>query len=411
MAAAVESLRKRTASAHQRLEGSALGRALRRGDIERRTWSELLRAVSVVVSTLDTAMLRNGSETTRRLLPEIPEWSRRLSADLEALAPSPTEANGDAHDAALDLAAEIRRRIGDRSPWILGCLYVLRGAHGGHLQVVDGIESTLELHRNQGTSYFRATEDDPDGWRRFLRRLEETVGPGDLDAATEGALETFRFFDRLFQALDDPGPRVSRVTALNPEAGDHPIVHVPEHLRIAIDAGDRCHRAFGYLVRRFGERGRRFARSDGAWTATLCDLPPATARAQIDWLARLLASRGIPTVCLEHHLLELFRMLQEAPAPSPDGVEQLASLARALAERRTAIADTASLGVLLETTFPPLDPRGAEVLVAAVLDQRSGTGPCADRVRQWLAETRDLAEREVAEARALLDRAEEACSR
>ena len=154
----------------------------------------------------------------------------------------------------------------------------------------------------------------------------------------------------------------------------------PELTRVATDVGKHCHAAFGYLGLRFGARGEAFARSDGAWLVTLCHLPLQQAQKRIDWLAGLLSARGIPSICLEYHLTALHHALLAngiRPGNEPDRLLQLAK--HAGWKRRAAVTDD-QWQEIMQTPVLMLDPRGTEVLVSAIIDQRSGLAPCADSI-------------------------------
>lgn len=57
---------------------------------------------------------------------------------------------------------------------------------------------------------------------------------------------------------------------LNPEAGRHEVTMDGRELEAVRRASDRSWSEFPYYDARFGERGRRFSLSDGAWIVTLC---------------------------------------------------------------------------------------------------------------------------------------------
>lgn len=88
-------------------------------------------------------------------------------------------------------------------------------------------------------------------------------------------------------------------------------------------------------------RGEAFARSDGAWLVTLGDIPLRRAEKQVDWLARLLSVRGIPSYCLERHLLALHRALAAAKLPPREDPDRLATLADRIGSARRALYDAA----------------------------------------------------------------------
>lgn len=219
---------------------------------------------------------------------------------------------------------------------------------------------------------------------RYFHEINHLLDEKELvESAVSGALQTFACFGRIFESLELNKTRIPHASAINPEAGDHPVVSDEVFRLVATRAGTQCHSAFGYLVRRYGDRGENFARSDGAWLGTLTELPEDEARRQIDWLARLLSARGIPSVCLEYHLDELHRNLQAHKAHGANNL-LFESLARYVASGYRLALSTESYAQLANAVIPALEPRGADVLLCAVVDQHAGLAPCADRIADWI---------------------------
>src|ERR671938_675891 len=61
--------------------------------------------------------------------------------------------------------------------------------------------------------------------------------------------------------------------ALNADAGSHAVTADPLELAAIERAAERSWAAWPYMERWYGERGRRFTRSDSGWIAILPDLP------------------------------------------------------------------------------------------------------------------------------------------
>jgi heme oxygenase len=402
-------LRKQTEEQHAALEDSDFGRLLFRGTLERDGYAEYLRCLWIVLATLRTQLRRHGSAKEKELMMPLDDWVSLLSEDLANLAPPPAVSNPAAHDAALAAAGAIRRHVHTCPAWIFGMAYVLYGSHLGNSLVADAISRGLELPDDLGTRYLRATEVDRALWRQFKSLLDGLVdNQKALDSAVRGAQDTFVYFRQIFDALSSAAASAARVTALNPEAGNHPIVEDADQLQVAIDVGSRCHAAWGYLQCRFGERGERYARSDGAWLATLCSLPEEVARRQVEWLARLLSARGVPSVCLEHHLMALHEAFAASTGAAPPNVARLARLSGHVGGLRVWLDRDANRD-LIDSQMPGLDPRGAELLVAAVLDEREGIAPCASNIGAWARSSSVLAQTERAAVIAFIEEARSRC--
>ncbi|HSM03589.1 MAG TPA: biliverdin-producing heme oxygenase, partial [Longimicrobiales bacterium] len=322
-------MREATARTHEKLEEAHLAQRLQDGSIERQAYVDYLRAIAVLVANLRTAIRRHGTTDLARVLPTLEDWAERLDADIRTLAGDDATANERAQTAVLKFIQEAYGHLGHETDWLYGVLYVLHGSHNGNRRIADAITRGLDLTGDAGTSYFRATEGRSGVWRSFKAYLDERlVSEEQRRQAGAGAAETFECMQRVFQALEEPDGRAVTASAVNPEAGDHPVHSDPRLARLASEVGRASHLAFGYLVRRYGSRGEAFARSDGVWMVTLLEMPEDRAHRRVEWLAGLLSSRGIPSICLEYHLERFHHALSEAGASGGEGVSRLLELSR-----------------------------------------------------------------------------------
>ncbi len=117
--------------------------------------------------------------------------------------------------------------------------------------------------------------------------------------------------------------RYTSARTINPEAGEHPIAATALEQAAAEAATRLSWRDFPYYAKRYGERGWRFSLSDSGWLQTLFELSFDAAKAQMLWLAGLLAARGMPRYLLERHLEHLHNELVSA---SPDQAARYAFL-------------------------------------------------------------------------------------
>src|ERR1700761_5276868 len=179
---------------------------------------------------------------------------------------------------------------------------------------------------------------------------------------------------------------------INPDAGDHAVSTDPLEQKAAEVAIRASWHEFPYYAKRYGERGWRFSLSDTGWIQTLCHFQVAESRAQVRWLAGLLASRGMPSYLLERHL-ELLHQEMLAVAPERAGhYLRLLDCAALLRETR--------LGQIPEPQFLQLASefeRQAQasatrvtnvgvILVAAVADERAGIVATSDMLESWLTD-------------------------
>lgn len=181
----------------------------------------------------------------------------------------------------------------------------------------------------------------------------------------------------------------ARAHQLNPAAGDHPIADDPREVEAALRAGERTWAEYPYYDQRYGERGRAFTRSDSAWLVTLASENEDTVAAQVAWLGRLLAARGMPRLLLERHLVTL---REELVAAVPERAEAYAALARAavvLADaRRETVSDArvAALGQRFDELTDGALPRTGELIAAAAADERAGIAQAVPSLMAWLTE-------------------------
>ena len=98
----------------------------------------------------------------------------------------------------------------------------------------------------------------------------------------------------------------------NPDAGIHPLPADPKEIAASLRAARSCMNLFPYLGIRFGDRGDAFARTDSGYLATLVQNSQEYVFEQTQWLARVLANRGMPRWLMEVHLEILAEELNTA---------------------------------------------------------------------------------------------------
>lgn len=181
-----------------------------------------------------------------------------------------------------------------------------------------------------------------------------------------------------------------KISELNPEAGNHPITEDPRELSAALRAGVITWEAHPYYERRFGERGRRFTRSDSAWIASLAELPENYVVGQVVWLGGVLASRGMPRLLLEEHLATLAAELTEAVPERRDDYNKLASASGELRRERLACIEEAAFNELASAFEARIgqDHSGGfagmgRILVAAAADEAGGLARAVLKVEEW----------------------------
>lgn len=185
----------------------------------------------------------------------------------------------------------------------------------------------------------------------------------------------------------DEASLVHHIAAINVEAGDHAMPQDPLEIALALRAGHAAWLAYPYLEARFGERGKRFTRSDSCWLVALASMPATAATKSLHWLRTVLAPRGIPTVILESHLHaiaaartgELGRG-SAAYQPFLDG----------LAAERTARPGWAAAIAPAEAALAACPgqrvPSAARLVASSWLDERCGIAGALAATRGWLVD-------------------------
>jgi hypothetical protein len=175
------------------------------------------------------------------------------------------------------------------------------------------------------------------------------------------------------------------------EMGNHPLPVDREEIAAALAANEHCLRTYPYLLRRYGERGRRFGASDSGYLITVCHLGAETLAEQVYWLAAVLASRGLPRVLMEGHLHLLYQALAERlPARAADYLP-LEQIAEDLRRHRLAQVDQRTQDRLQQgfraqvgaDLFAEL-PETPLLIASAHLDERHGLQQATASLLPWL---------------------------
>lgn len=409
-----ESLRQGTESRHRALEALPFFRKLTEGSLGGRAWAGYLDALRIVYGTL-ADLLPSGA-------PPLPLDA--LADDLTAMAPAgaPEGASGPpksgeypgfapvARVRAQLLAHRLRVWAHEDPVAFPGAAWVLEGAAlGARVQCREAERAGL------ARAWLLALSDrGRAGWRRQLEDLEAgRPGAAGRERIVEAAQQVFDDFHSVVRALDPilTGLERDMVHELNPHAGTHSVPHSTAVLEAALRAGETSWRRWPYYRERFGERGRAFTRSDSAWLATLVTRSRHRALGQVVWLADLLASRGMPRLLMEEHLVHLHEELAGVPFPADEtglgsdspgnGVDAddpwggLLEAARLLGARRLAVvpADSAAeASRAFDARVPPelaaRLPRTGLLLAAALADEADGIRGAVPSLTGWLTDRR-----------------------
>jgi hypothetical protein len=179
-------------------------------------------------------------------------------------------------------------------------------------------------------------------------------------------------------------------STINPQAGTHPISASSLEIDAARRAAARSLREVRYYQERYGERGRRFGESDGAWLATLCRGGPAYVESQVLWLGNVLSSRGMPRWLLERHMEILHDELVVARPEDSACYDLLRQGADLLRRRRERYIPQAEAEVLERDFLARADrdwaarlPEMGRLIVAAAADEADGVARAVSSLVSW----------------------------
>lgn len=387
-------LREATRQRHDRLEALPFAQRLAAGDLPLTAYTGYLRAMATIHAVLEHQLsVSDEPRITGVWHPDMVKLDAVL-ADLAYFAADGLDEIPAAADAAQQLANRLLNRSVESPVSLLGYVYVFEGAMLGAQVLAPQVAAAFDLSGEAGLSHLTGYgADTRERWQRCVDDINRlALADDERSALLVAAGEAFDGVHAVLAALHPllTSSAALPASALNPEAGTHPVAQDPREIVAAKAAGERCLRAYPYLVWRYAERGRRFTDSDGAWLVTLADGDQAEVDRQVDWLGRVLATRGIPRLLLERHLLLLHdELVERLPARADDYARLRVSAERLAAERRTRITDDEMVRIRVRfdaavgADWRARLPNTGEVLVAAWLDTRAGIPGVLDNVRDW----------------------------
>lgn len=405
----LDNLRSHTFHRHESFERIPFVVAMMDGTLPLESYIGQLRGLAVIFSAVDQVLARSAVPSFLQIRPLVKSRFDMLCADLAhfSLQLLPDILPAVRH--SLAFARKISSLPAASSCRLVGFLYVLQGTTRGNQVHLPDIVRCFNLIDDSGVTFYRGYGSQTDAkWEEF-RTIMNTLPDVDLEDAISGAVEIYDILQCFHEALY-PLPEMNlgfTATALNPEAGDHPVPQNPAILQAAIRGGRRCHAEFSYYERRYGERGRRFTDSDAAWLALLTEQPEEVVNDQVSWLGRVLSSRGMPFLLLERQL-EL--LLEELATVEAVQVEVLQTVVANLRRQRCDLlsqsrfdelcsAVSKNISETLSVDFPDLP----SVFVAAYIDSIAGIPECMVSLVSWLKDSSTMTEEEILVIAEILD--------
>jgi heme oxygenase len=264
----MEELKAATEATHRRLESAPFFSALAGCQLPLESYVGQLRALAVIHGVLEHVLAscadpRIGSVWNREMR-KLPLLQNDLRFFASRTVPDPK----DALDAALKAAQQIRLLSVECPLAVLGCVYVLEGFTLGATMLRPLIARAFLLTDEEGLAYLHNYGTEVRArWAQFRQRMNQLCPSAEEHGQiVKAAGDFFQRLDSVFRALY-PFPPESKpylVLSINPEAGRHAVPADTREVQAAIRAGDVCRERYRYYEQRYGERGRRFSRSDAA---------------------------------------------------------------------------------------------------------------------------------------------------
>ena len=392
-----ELLKAETFPAHARLHTAPFFAALAACQLPLESYVGQLRALAIIHGVLEQSLAGCTDERVASVWKADMGKLSLLRQDLRYFEPRGVADLKEAADAALKTTEQLRLLSVTQPLSLLGSVYVLEGSTLGADVVRPMVARAFLLTGDEGLAYLHSYGlGVQEHWQQFQQRLNGLgLNAEERGQIVQAATDLFQALENMFRALY-PFTSESKTflaTSINPEAGRHAVPADAREIQAALRAGEVCWNRFPYYEQRYGERGRRFARSDGAWLATLYQFPPAQISQQGGWLGRVLAGRGMPTMLLQDQLEIL---VQELSAAIPEKQSEYERLLPAAAElhalRRQHLSDEQmhTISAEFDRTVGPVwsarFPHTGHLLGCAVADELGGSELAVESLHTWLTD-------------------------
>lgn len=283
---------------------SPFGKAISRGDISVPSYVEYLRALTAVHGFIERHAQRSADSLVSTALVQSTRKLPLLHHDLLFYRYQLVPDQPRVVTLVLDQVARLRRRSMEGAAALVGYLcaaaeIAVAVAPWHAAMVADPRWSAARAYAEHCVAHAMAE-------RETLRMvLDRQVRHQDqIATAIAAAGELWAWFHSLADALEPTVRETPRYHSfsLNPESGNHPVCQTAAELRAVLHANDRCIAEYPYYVYRYGASAYFYGDVDGAWLATLPHLGPVVLQKQVQWIAELLAARGMPTFLQARHL-------------------------------------------------------------------------------------------------------------
>jgi hypothetical protein len=258
------------------------------------------------------------------------------------------------------------------------------------------IAKSYHLDGFVGSSYYSSYKDNVTvRWQQFTQKMNQVLDdPALHDPIVEAAHEAFSGLEILYNVLftvKKSENTLLHVARINPEAGNHPIPSDKREIQAALKASNQCWNEYPYFEKRYGKRGKSFSDSDSCWLATLTVLDQINLQKQVEWLCRVLATRGMPSLMMESILCYLSLELTAAIPENKALYQKLRNCSEILKEKRTKLIEEKTFKNLADEFEKKLKPDMRKaykntglLLVSAVVDEKNGVPGAVSGIQKWL---------------------------
>jgi heme oxygenase len=397
-------LKKETSERHSELESLPYFKALIDHALPLEGYVNQLQALAVIHGVLENELTISEDKHVLSIWNDDLRKLPLLQEDLKFFEPRVEPNNASSIGAALAMTAKIRLRRVENPNTLLGYLYVFEGSTLGNQMHRPDISETFHLDEINGCRYYSSYGDDVSTpWNQFADKMNKVLdNPALHDVIIEAAHEAFAGLEQLYETLYPLGKteKSFHVTRINPEAGNHPIPDDEREIQAALKASTRSWSEFPYYEHRYGERGKHFSDSDTCWLVTLTRLDPESMQKQIEWLGRVLATRGMPQIMLEQTLKYLHEELTIAILDNTATYDKLLKASQKLRNSRLKIMPEKEFEALAGEFDQAIGSKLAQeytntgrLLLAAVIDEKSGIIGALAALEDWLTDPERFSEK------------------
>lgn len=416
-----EELKKATKPIHDKLDESEFFAVLKEGKLPIESYINYLQVMAGINAAFEKEVCDSNHLELQSVWKDSMSKLPPLLVDLESLHATEFEDIPMAIDAMLDTIKFIRLCSAENPLYLLGVMYVLEGSTLGGAILKELVLKNFKFQNNSGVLFLdHYKKQKMQNWEEFKTRVNAlNLNQIERSAILHTAIDFFQKIQIIFQHLYPISKTIPfyNVTTLNPEAGRHRIPEDRLEIQAALKAGNKTWEDFPYFAWRYGLRGKQFTRSDSAWLVTLCALDEKFVLQQIEWLGKILSTRGMPHLLLCIHLENL---VNELSLVHPDKVSHYHKLLFASEKLNNAMEMMLKKSVREEIISEFEKNIGQEwnhrlknmgqILVASVADERMGVDNALSSVESWATDENRFPKIWIDSVRTLIANTQKACA-